>query len=1335
MHDTYISSTIYALRSKGSLSFSFNDYSYLLHERFDRNPFQTSFSRCCCCCCCCGFSTQKVPINPCYLYGPRQSTLLQWSASRKLILGGGDRCYYHCSPISGIDRDFYDFSWSLKERSFCNTSRRRSKGRCCCVVDKGDGGMYDSRRLNDAEALLSLLSEEVDEDYVFGGKRRNWSSYKRVEVKGKGGFSSSSRERSLGLSDRAQAKKRVNNDGICNCGKKKVDGLRSEEGNTKRGYESIRIESRGEELRRNRDRGAISRGENRRLRKDNSSCSSYYSLSSSGDFDDETEVHDKHTLLAEESLSGYEDSELKGAGKFDGQTTEKYEGYVDDIHEQGEVSDQRKITIVDDVEWDQRKKTEKKYNDRLGQEIQHGRESSQRQSQVSGFRRSSYEKTSSSHKQFNDEEDTSTSAVSLDKRTRKQYAQNENRVVEASTSRRKLAEKKEIQEFHRDDIQRTSQSHIRVGSTGEKDEQRKEVSYVAEEQNSKRNNQQVRRFSEAQDFDTRRTTISQNQSEIGVIGVEGYRENVSSSLQGREQSQHKTSQEAVQQADMRRKSQQATTISKIYDTNIDRTSVMQSETNNLNQVQNTNLISISYPGSMEPNSQTAGQRPPQRIQSGRGSHDVNDMTVVHSSENERVTDSRRDYERRVHQESEATSVVKLVGETREEFTQRQIRCKKELEEVSTSQEPLILDSEARMLKDDADERVQRSSQTILMPPPSQFLSKSSLHVELASGVENQKVSSSTFESGSSSSYPYPRIQPPALQQESYERNESAEAYREPLYLITSEDALASADRLQQSSAQFVGEFVEKVRHEVSTSEIQKVAEVSEITLASEADKDGQNKLTQYASKDFQPKEHDKGHSSGGSGTKGPSDEMWDVSDPSSFRTPREEKTEPTTTMENAIIKRSGRSLWNIIADIVTLRWGSRPETPSSTGRSGRRVSQNESVPSESWFSAHESEQSKDKHAQDKGLPLETMSDQLLVTTLSTPGQGTESVVLELTEHRRDLEPEPSSSTSMMQSRSTSKGISSSGDENLGWNDDGRSLGGSPSGMEIVELSSQPTARSENSTILSQISDTGNTKSGLLGQIEQYNPAKSTEVLGAAGNSGELKRRKLQRNKQVPKDRFEVWEEAYKLESEQRKIDEMFMREALLEAKKAADTWEVPVGAVLVQHGKIIARGYNLVEELRDSTAHAEMICIREASNQLRTWRLADTTLYVTLEPCPMCAGAILQARITTLVWGAPNKLLGADGSWIRLFPDGEGGNNSEVSEKPAAPVHPFHPKMNIRRGILASDCAEVMQQFFQLRRKKKEKHTEEAPSSPLSSSHPSKLLKKMHDVFHLMFCL
>ncbi|KAG0567441.1 hypothetical protein KC19_7G135300 [Ceratodon purpureus] len=109
----------------------------------------------------------------------------------------------------------------------------------------------------------------------------------------------------------------------------------------------------------------------------------------------------------------------------------------------------------------------------------------------------------------------------------------------------------------------------------------------------------------------------------------------------------------------------------------------------------------------------------------------------------------------------------------------------------------------------------------------------------------------------------------------------------------------------------------------------------------------------------------------------------------------------------------------------------------------------------------------------------------------------------------------------------------------------------------------------------------------------------------------------------------------------------FMKEALAEARKGAKKGEVPVGAVLVHNKKIIARFHNQVEAIGDPTAHAEMLCIRSAAAQLGGWRLTDVSMYVTLEPCPMCAGAILQGRVSELVWGARNSLLGADGSWIK----------------------------------------------------------------------------------------
>ena len=146
----------------------------------------------------------------------------------------------------------------------------------------------------------------------------------------------------------------------------------------------------------------------------------------------------------------------------------------------------------------------------------------------------------------------------------------------------------------------------------------------------------------------------------------------------------------------------------------------------------------------------------------------------------------------------------------------------------------------------------------------------------------------------------------------------------------------------------------------------------------------------------------------------------------------------------------------------------------------------------------------------------------------------------------------------------------------------------------------------------------------------------------------------------------------------------FMNEAFKEAQKAYAKDEVPVGAVLVFNNKIIARGHNQVEMLKDPTAHAEMICITSAANFLNSWRLIDTILYATLEPCCMCAGAILASRIKKLVWGAPDIRVGANGSWVDLFDK----------------KHPIH-NVEIEKGILEEEIKLLMKEFFQKQRLKK----------------------------------
>ena len=142
-------------------------------------------------------------------------------------------------------------------------------------------------------------------------------------------------------------------------------------------------------------------------------------------------------------------------------------------------------------------------------------------------------------------------------------------------------------------------------------------------------------------------------------------------------------------------------------------------------------------------------------------------------------------------------------------------------------------------------------------------------------------------------------------------------------------------------------------------------------------------------------------------------------------------------------------------------------------------------------------------------------------------------------------------------------------------------------------------------------------------------------------------------------------------------DVRFMREAIEEARKAASLREVPIGAVIVRNGEIIGRGHNLRETMRDPTAHAEILAIRQASERLNAWRLLDCTLYVTLEPCPMCAGAILQSRIARVVYGTDDPKAGCAGTLMNLLQDRRFNHRTEVTS-----------------DVLRSECSELLTGFF-----------------------------------------
>ncbi len=142
-----------------------------------------------------------------------------------------------------------------------------------------------------------------------------------------------------------------------------------------------------------------------------------------------------------------------------------------------------------------------------------------------------------------------------------------------------------------------------------------------------------------------------------------------------------------------------------------------------------------------------------------------------------------------------------------------------------------------------------------------------------------------------------------------------------------------------------------------------------------------------------------------------------------------------------------------------------------------------------------------------------------------------------------------------------------------------------------------------------------------------------------------------------------------------------MQEALVEARAAAAAGEVPIGAVLVHDGKILTRSGNRTIRDNDPTAHAEIVALREAAHLLGNYRLADTTLYVTIEPCAMCAGAMIQARVSRLVYGADDPKGGAVRSCFEIL------SNSRLNHK-----------VEITPGVLAADCAAVLQSFFSERR-------------------------------------
>lgn len=1038
----------------------------------------------------------------------------------------------------------------------CDGTRRKNRSFRLRGLEKSNECCDGRSCPDDVEAMISFLSEElIDED-------RKWNLVSRVEESkkvgnvrkvrvegrdsyGNGRVSRKNEEERLerpegfgrrnGITEHVKLQER---DDCEHCGRRKKSSQL--ESKSRHGSKLVSGESIGKSKRRNEER------EVRPIRTKSSSCSSYYSLASSGEFESDTEDQEEDVEFHRKNVRSSEKKVVEQSGKG--------------LQSRKEASRMHS----------RRKKDES--SNRVG---------------------------SSYHKQVFEEGENSNQAVILNQRKGKKFSQTSNR---ASESTGNYEGDTEIHEIHVNNTETNSQSQKLFGER--EDYRVHSIRNDSGSENIESSQQLLKERSEARYSSEERVSEMQRRAKYRQTQEEGI--NVLQNFIEATNNQQPLVEERIsKQAGMRRTTERFSESSEIHDMDIRNTYVSQSEDQIRNQEVHAGLVS-GLQSERKQQDYHIEHNPLQKTQSDKTS-----VSVSHTSDAVRYTEIKRKSEKRLIGQGSTTIVqsdsnaeksgawkdTKLdhANSTKEDqMALGDLSSQGKLfEGGSSSQSSLTMVSRNKMQLIDLVSAEMQGSQTTLIPPSSQLVSRGSG----TGGVSIQKISHGTSETG----------YPTAFEHPSTGALVTSQSAGEPLRVTTHEDALGSAHRLEQSSEKFVGEFLKKAKHEVSYPET------------------GEQRVESN-----QLKRRDSRRSSGGLGAKGPSDEMW-VTD-STQGTPQPGATEDNAAEGNAIFKRNGRSLWNVIADIARLRWGSRAGSSDSSAKPTGKSSPNESVSSATWFSGREHDGSSEDNKMDRVLPPEAHSlHQLEVGQTSPRSQFESSGTTKLKQRsgRHEGVVSSPSSTILEGGSASNRMASTSGDQIVRVDEEeGRNFEfrlsetastGVPMKLPSRNLIRSPAIKEPSESSPTKVTRVGEGRryqahipemdagqkplpfpglnlrspvvkepseshpsmisgsSSLREQVEQQQPlsAKSQEETGSISTDSSFIQRKLQRNKQVVRDSFEEWEEAYRVEAERRTVDEIFMREALVEAKKAADTWEVPVGAVLVHDGKIIARGFNL----------------------------------------------------------------------------------------------------------------------------------------------------------------